>query len=219
VVGPNELCKDISNLLVTLDHSDIRIITKDGEVFAHRVIISSRCNIFIEEGSLGVDEDHVSTISKFQILKFPTLYSQVVQIMLEAFYSNIVKLVYLEDTYGLIELADRVQQENIVLVCNEMMKQNLKKETALKILMVASEYELSVLKKETLQLIVQEAPHILKRKDLRTILSQWPWNLIDIVRALVRGQDGDFTDEEEQDNQPESEDEFEEDEPFSTEMS
>jgi hypothetical protein len=219
VVSPNELSKDISKLLITLDHADMRVITKDGEVFAHRVIIAARCNIFIEEGSLGVDEEHVSSISKFQILKFPTLDSQVVQIMLESFYSNLVKLGYLEDAYGLIELADRVQQENIVLVCNEMMKQNLKKETALKILMVASEYELSALKKETLQLIVQEAPQILKRKELRTILSQWPWNLIDIVRALIRGKDGEFTDDEEQDNQPESEDDFEEEEPFSTEMS
>jgi len=70
-----------------------------------------------------------------------------------------------------------------------MMHQNLNNETALKILMVASEYELFELKKETLSLIEREAESILKRKDLRSILSQWPWNLIDIIRVLVNGRE------------------------------
>jgi len=133
------------------------------------------------------------------------------------------------------------------LSIDDMMQQNLTKETSLKILMVSSEYELTDLKKETLALIVKEvfffyfcfvcfflvklvfhpfvnqAPEVLHRKDLRTVLSQWPWNLIDIIRALVKGEGAEFSEEDEPDNFLESEDEADEDEPAppppNTEMS
>ena len=151
----------------------------------------------------------------------------------------------MEDSYGLIELADRVQQENVVRICGisllplsllfvitkslllrsvfcclseEMMHRNLTNETALKILMVASEYELIKLKKESLQLIKREAPTILKRSELRTLLSQWPWNLIDIIRTLVKVGDFDLSDDETQDNAIESEDDNDDDENGSTEL-
>jgi len=42
-----------------------------------------------------------------------------------------------------------------------MMKRNLNAETALKILMVSSEYELGKLKKETLELIKREVRQVL----------------------------------------------------------
>ena len=164
---------------------------------------------------------------------------------------------YLEDTYGLIELADRVQQEHIVSVCSksyyyyyyyyyyyefihfslilnqqinkldDMMQQNLQNETALKILMVSSEYELLELKKETLALIAKESESILKRKELRSILSQWPWNLIDIIRVLVHEkeinkgvlQELQFTDEEEEEEDNDNNYETDEEEDPSTELS
>jgi len=76
------------------------------------------------------------------------------------------------------------------------MRQFLNKDTALKILMVASEYELVNLKKEALALIIKHAPEILKRPELRQVLSQWPWNLIDIIRALASQDASRLSDEE-----------------------
>lgn len=88
-----------------------------------------------------------------------------------------------------------------------MMQGNLTATTALKILMVASEYDLAALKRETMALIVRDAPNILRRKELRQVLTTWPWNLIDIVRSLVRGADhADLTDDDEADNNQESDD-------------
>lgn len=207
-IDPSRMTDDIFSLLRTQDYANVRIFTKEGELFCHKVVISARCQNFIDEGSLGVEEEQ-ATNSKMQLLKYPTLDSQVVQLMLECFYGNKIKLEYLEDTYGLIELADRVQQESVVEVCDRMMRQNLTKETCLKILMVSSEYELLKLKKESLAMIVKESNSVLERKDLRIILSQWPWNLIDIIRALVKGEGGEYTDDEDQDNQLESDDEIE----------
>jgi len=67
---------------------------KDGEVFAHRIILAARCNAFLEEGSLGFDDDKSFTPpTKFQTLKFTSLEPQVIYLLLQTLYSNKIKLV------------------------------------------------------------------------------------------------------------------------------
>jgi len=63
-----------------------------------------------------------------------------------------------------------------------------------------------------------KAPTILKRDELRILLSQWPWNLIDIIRALVKENGAELSEAESRDNQVESEDENDDDENGSTEV-
>ena len=70
-----------------------------------------------------------------------------------------------------------------------MLRVNLSATSALRTLMVASEYELKSLRKEALAYIVKEAPEILHRHALKQALASWPWVLVDIIRSLVRGAD------------------------------
>ena len=77
-----------------------------------------------------------------------------------------------------------------------LFKKNLSKETALRTLIVASQFELIALKKDSLALIIKEAPEILTRRNLQSMISLWPWGSVDIIRALVRGNANENTDDE-----------------------
>ena len=110
-----------------------------------------------------------------------------------------------------------MQQDNIISVCNEMMRSNLTEDSALKILMVATRYSLRSLKKSTLSLIVKSASSVCQREALNIVLGESPHNVVDIVRALIRGEDGDFSDDGGDggrmgDTEDESDDEDDEDE-------
>ncbi|KJE88652.1 hypothetical protein CAOG_00261 [Capsaspora owczarzaki ATCC 30864] len=197
IVGPTTLTSDLLGLLSSVAHADVHIKAKDSEIFAHRILLVTRCESLLHEGGAG---NANLAQSGFVTLRLPTLEGQVIYTLLQYLYSNSVSVDRLHDTYGLIALADSVQQDPIVSVCNEMMRQNLNASTALKILMVSSKYQLLTLKKATLALIVRESGAICTRKDLKPVLNEFPNNLIDICRALVKGEGGAFSDDEDDDD-------------------
>lgn len=187
---------EMLGLLNAGTHADTRIKTADGgELYAHRVVLLARCPNMLTGGSLHKTPN--PNPHKVETLSFPGLERTVVYTMLRYIYSNRIIIENLNQTYGLIELADIVQQDSIINVCNEMMRQNLSGANAIKTLMISSKYQLLSLKAATLGTLVKEASTVCVRKDLRTVLAESPNDMIDIIRALVKGADAQYSDEEE----------------------
>ena len=88
-VGEPTLASDLTNLLASGQFADVRIVGKDGEVLAHKVVLATRCPAMLEEGVFVADEEG----RQGRVLKFPTLDAEVIQEFVQALYSNVLAIV------------------------------------------------------------------------------------------------------------------------------
>ena len=58
---PDSLRADLARLRTSLDHADVRIFTRNGEIWAHRCIIAARCYDFIPAGTKEAEGLPMST--------------------------------------------------------------------------------------------------------------------------------------------------------------
>lgn len=74
-VLPSTHKADIEGLMQSHSFADLHVFTKDGIIFAHRIIVQARCPLFMDEGTLAVDDSlRNSPIGKPQVP--PTFFFQ-----------------------------------------------------------------------------------------------------------------------------------------------
>jgi len=148
IITPDTISDDFLSLLNNKDLADITFLCEGKDIYAHKLILSARCERFRAMFSSGMQESSLNVIQVPQ--KYPIFY-----LLLEFIYSgkatitvdNSIDLLKLADEYHLVQLKER---------CERFISYNLDLDNVCSILSLADLYKSHQLRELCIKFIVKE---------------------------------------------------------------
>jgi len=154
--------QNLKEMLHNPEFSDVTFIVEGRQIYAHKIILSRRCEHFAAMFRSGMRESHESTI------EMPNVSYDVFMLVLEYLYTDSVKI---EVDYAIefYLLADLYQISRIKEMCILVIKRNLSSENAAKLLQASHDAHCQILKDICMEYIVVNFDFISKSEDIKVV--------------------------------------------------
>jgi hypothetical protein len=167
-VSHKDYFTEMRSLLEDSDHADMHFLVGDTKVFAHKAILSARCDKFkamFKPGSMRESAEGVVVVENHSV--------QSVRMMLEYIHADEVRdLEHCEhdEIIDLLSLSEEYLLPGLKSLCEESVKDKFTIENVLQLLSASDKYNASSLKQSCLDFILD--PENLKESIKRPAFSQ-----------------------------------------------
>lgn len=155
----------IRSLVNDDEFSDVTFVIENQQVYAHRAILTARCEPFAAMLRSGMRE------SVEGVIPIPNIRRSVFLLMLEYIYCDTVK-VPLEDAIELYICADLYDLERLRDMCCNVVRRNLRPENAGPLLQAAAEHHCQALKEHIMKYVVDNFDSFSRTDGIRHVSHQ-----------------------------------------------
>ncbi|XP_063985335.1 TD and POZ domain-containing protein 4-like [Diachasmimorpha longicaudata] len=160
--------------------SDVSVIAGVKIFRAHKIVLAARSSVF---SAMFEDEETEEDMENEVIIK--NMEPEVVQAMLEFFYSDKVENLKVELAYELLEAANKYDVEDLANVCVKFLDENINTENAAKIFFYGDLYHSEKLKQRAFDFIAKHLSEVVESQGYKEMEEEDPRLAVKLLRTIV----------------------------------